>query len=528
MRLDYAHMSRTSAEIRRACRTPSSTSTGTSPSTSRRSLPTWSRRDSRSITRRCGACCPRICGPDHDWHAQSADERARHARRPWSVVELTCAEHHRPRDRAVPRAALRTARRSRPRLQRRVPEPRARVPPHLGRRRAAEARAARSTVATPRPSRPLPIASHPLPPSRCTRPTKRSPSSSTRSTCSDSSRCCVRATCNGRSTPRSAPTPSWRAGPTWLDQFGIDSAYDYDPVWAGRAGARRVDRVPLRLHRAQPAPVDVELRVQPPRMLAEGQHSLAKSLFLGGVTRRFPGMNFAFLEGGVAWAAALYSDLIGHWEKRNIAALRANLDPALVDRERDDRVDRTLRADCRRAERLRRPREPDDMLDEWAACGIERREDIKTLFVDPFYFGCEADDPLTSTAFNTKINPFGARPPRDDGLRHRSLGRPRHDRGARGGVGDGRSRLDRRTPTSRSSPSRIRCGSTRAPTPTSSREQWSKAPSPSSSRDPSDRSRAHATRPSSTGRARPRTSPTSGSTRDGSRCSRPTPSRHAK
>ena len=40
-------------------------------------------------------------------------------------------------------------------------------------------------------------------------------------------------------------------------------------------------------------------------MLAEGQQSLAKSLFLGGVTRRFPGMNFAFLEGGVSWAAAL-------------------------------------------------------------------------------------------------------------------------------------------------------------------------------------------------------------------------------
>ncbi len=67
-------------------------------------------------------------------------------------------------------------------------------------------------------------------------------------------------------------------------------------------------------------------------MLAEGQQSLAKSLFLGGVTRRFPDMNFAFLEGGVAWAAALYSDIVGHWEKRNLAALRANLDPALIDR----------------------------------------------------------------------------------------------------------------------------------------------------------------------------------------------------
>ena len=38
----------------------------------------------------------------------------------------------------------------------------------------------------------------------------------------------------------------------------------------------------------------------------------------------------------------------------------------------------------------------------------KRPEDIKARFVDRFFFGCEADDPLTSMAFNTKINPFGA------------------------------------------------------------------------------------------------------------------------
>ena len=48
------------------------------------------------------------------------------------------------------------------------------------------------------------------------------------------------------------------------------------------------------------------------------------------------------------------------------------------------------------------------MLDEFAACRIETAQDIKTLFTDTFYFGCEADDPLTAMAFNTKLNPFGA------------------------------------------------------------------------------------------------------------------------
>jgi hypothetical protein len=59
--------------------------------------------------------------------------------------------------------------------------------------------------------------------------------------------------------------------------------------------------------------------------------------------------------------------------------------------------------------RVRRPSEDPAMLDEFAACGIERAEDIATRFVDSFYFGCEADDPLTAAAFNETLNPFGRR-----------------------------------------------------------------------------------------------------------------------
>ena len=35
-------------------------------------------------------------------------------------------------------------------------------------------------------------------------------------------------------------------------------------------------------------------------------------------------------------------------------------------------------------------------------------EDIYDLFVPRFYFGCEADDPLTAWAFDKRINPMGA------------------------------------------------------------------------------------------------------------------------
>src|SRR5262249_49912884 len=47
--------------------------------------------------------------------------------------------------------------------------------------------------------------------------------------------------------------------------------------------------------------------------------------------------------------------------------------------------------------------------DDFAACRIESVEDVHNLFVPRFFFGCEADDPSTTWAFNTATNPGGAR-----------------------------------------------------------------------------------------------------------------------
>jgi Amidohydrolase len=196
----------------------------------------------------------------------------------------------------------------------------------------------------------------------------------------------------------------------WLDQFGLDSAHDYDPVWAraqelGVSLAFHSGFIGMTPYRSPTSYVSNHLS-----MLATGQQSLAKSLFLGGVTHRFPDMNFAFLEGGVTWAAALFSDIVGHWEKRNLPALRANLDPALIDRALIIELLGRYAPDVQRlpSALTRRPTEPEELLDEWAACGIEKKEDLKARFADRFWFGCEADDPLTSLAFNTSVLPFGA------------------------------------------------------------------------------------------------------------------------
>jgi predicted TIM-barrel fold metal-dependent hydrolase len=198
---------------------------------------------------------------------------------------------------------------------------------------------------------------------------------------------------------------------TWLDMYGIDSAYDYDPVWQkcvdlGVAVAFHSGSIGWGSRRSISSYMYNHIG-----HLAEGQHALCKSLFLGGVTRRFPELNFAFLEGGVAWAATLLSDLIGHWEKRNRVAL-AHLDPAAIDKtlffELMDQYGGALVAGSEPM-RVSRPREDPALLDEFAACEIETAHDIVDGFVPRFFFGCEADDPLTSSAFNTKVNPFGSR-----------------------------------------------------------------------------------------------------------------------
>jgi predicted TIM-barrel fold metal-dependent hydrolase len=202
----------------------------------------------------------------------------------------------------------------------------------------------------------------------------------------------------------------------WYDVIGIDSDYDYDPVWA----KCRELRIAPSFHNGARS---IVLRNSPSNFcfnhighFASAGEAVAKAIFLGGVTRRFPDLNFAFLEGGVGWACSLFADLIGHWEKRNPEGLE-NTNPARLDRKgllalAEKYGQPTLIEAVRRGEGL------DDNgdgvggvedLDDYAACKITRKQDLHDLFVPRFYFGCEADDPLNAWAFNRKGNPMRAR-----------------------------------------------------------------------------------------------------------------------
>src|SRR6267142_1462981 len=204
----------------------------------------------------------------------------------------------------------------------------------------------------------------------------------------------------------------------WYDVIGIDSDHDYDPVWAK---CRELKIAPSFHNGAR----SILLRNSPSNFcynhighFASAGHAVAKALFFGGVTRRFPDLNFAFLEGGVGWACMLYADLIGHWEKRNRKAIEstnpAKLDVAkLLDYAQkygnDAVVDAVRRGEGLEGDSNSKLTGGIEDLDDYFRCKIERKQDIRDLFVPRFYFGCEADDPTNAWAFNKKANPMGAR-----------------------------------------------------------------------------------------------------------------------
>ena len=208
--------------------------------------------------------------------------------------------------------------------------------------------------------------------------------------------------------------PDGRRAPfnVWFDTYGLDSAIDYDPFW------RRCVELGVSLA-AHSGSMGIGFRCSPTNYMynhighfAAAGEALAKSLFFGGVTRRFPSLRIAFLEGGVHWAVGLLGDLVARWEKRNFHAV-ARYDPARIDAELLGRLLdeyggrlKARAASARSATPLLLGKGP---FDDFERVGVSRPEEIRDRFVDQFYFGCEADDPMVATAFDRSRTPFGAR-----------------------------------------------------------------------------------------------------------------------
>ncbi|MBJ22155.1 MAG: amidohydrolase [Deltaproteobacteria bacterium] len=195
----------------------------------------------------------------------------------------------------------------------------------------------------------------------------------------------------------------------WIDGLGLDSLYDYDPVW------RKV----------------IDLKVSPTfhsssmgwsgrrsttnfshnhmGAFAGANDATAKSLFFGGVFHRFPKLRAGFLEGGVAWALQMYTGLVEHFEKRGPKGL-VSRDPRGLD---GDLFDRLVSEHKGALEPVidgwgtifGQSGQTPDIVNDFEAAGIERVGDIVRQMTTNCFFGCEADDRLAGVAFDTNRLP---------------------------------------------------------------------------------------------------------------------------
>ena len=103
----------------------------------------------------------------------------------------------------------------------------------------------------------------------------------------------------------------------YCDTIALDSPYDYDPFWQ-----RCVELgVAVTQHsgsgRWQDRASISNFTYNHVGHFAEANHAFARGVFLGGlVGRRYPSLNFGFMEGGVSWASQMCNEIIRHWEKR--------------------------------------------------------------------------------------------------------------------------------------------------------------------------------------------------------------------
>ena len=228
---------------------------------------------------------------------------------------------------------------------------------------------------------------------------------------------------------RSAPNFSSYA--TWTDCLGLDSEYDYDPFWAKCVELGVAPTAHSRAQGRNSRRSVTNFMYNQIGHFAESGDAFARALFFGGGTRRFPELKFGFLEGGVGWACSVYAKLVGAWEKRN-ANVIDDLNPANIDLDELAKYFDMYGGKQFKGKLLRREEGPKGgagdmghavtrvdgtwsdkditLKDDFSACEIESAEDIIDLFIKPFYFGCEADDPMNATAFGSVKLPFQAKP----------------------------------------------------------------------------------------------------------------------
>jgi predicted TIM-barrel fold metal-dependent hydrolase len=211
---------------------------------------------------------------------------------------------------------------------------------------------------------------------------------------------------------------------SYIDFFGLDSEYDYDPFWAKAVELG----VPLTTHYGSQgwtgrSSISNYMNNHIGHF-ADGSQAFAKALFFGGVTRRFPQLRVGMLEGGADWGAHVYIHLVDRFSKRSLEGLQ-NYNPDLANPDELFELFEKYGGDITQGHSLskeeltksvlgasfnRHSRSPiGSELEDCGAAGIKTIEDIRDRWVNSFFFGSESDDRTIAAAFNDKANPLGVK-----------------------------------------------------------------------------------------------------------------------
>jgi len=212
----------------------------------------------------------------------------------------------------------------------------------------------------------------------------------------------------------------------YIDSLAYESPYDYDKFWKTCADLK----VAVTAHSGSMSWHGREsinnFSFNHIGHFAAASHAFARALIFGGVVKRFTQLRFGMLEGGVGWACNLLTDLIAHWEKRSRGPMEKNLRHTNLDKNLlkdlftrfggpvfEHKMDELLHATSivppfKSNEELTEREYALNQIDDFEAAGVSTVQDLKQQFVDHFYFGSEADDPMTAWAFREphKVHPI--------------------------------------------------------------------------------------------------------------------------
>jgi predicted TIM-barrel fold metal-dependent hydrolase len=212
----------------------------------------------------------------------------------------------------------------------------------------------------------------------------------------------------------------------YIDSLAYESPYDYDKFWKVCVDLK----VAVTAHSGSMSwhgreSID-NFSFNHIGHFAAASHAFARALIFGGVVKRFPMLHFGMLEGGVGWACNLFTDLIGHWEKRSKGPMEKHLRPTNLDKNMlkdlftrfggpvfENKMDELLASTSivppfKTNEEITDREYALNQLDDFAGAGVSSADELRAQFQDHFYFGAEADDPMTAWAFRDphKLRPL--------------------------------------------------------------------------------------------------------------------------